>query len=371
MTPSPNEQAAEVPVGHPVNNFDLLRLFAALLVFWFHTLAFTGRPAPTLFSWVTPGPLGVYIFFLISGYLVSKSWEADPHALRFLARRSLRIFPALAVLVLLTALVLGPMLTTLPLHAYFHDTLFRQYFYNIVLLPRFALPGVLEHQVIPNVVNGSLWSLPVEYTLYLTLLLLGILRAPRWAIAILVVAGCWLSIEWSMQRDSLVVVYGMIVQDVVQFGVYFLLGVCVSRFGLERWMTVTSVCAAAVLTIAAEPWPAASRIVSWVTFPAVFLTFGLSTSIAARALARLGDYSYGVYIYAFPVQQSVLYFLPSLSMTAYVLLSLVITFVFAAASWHLIEKRALRWKPRKPRDDSIHIHAASMAPPVFDEAVQA
>ena len=347
MTPSPSEQAAEMPVGHPVNNFDLLRLFAALLVFWFHALAFTGRPAPMLFSWVAPGPLGVYIFFLISGYLVSKSWDSDPDAARFLARRALRIFPALVVLVVLTAVLLGPALTTLPLHDYFRHPFFRKYFLNIVLLPVYALPDVFAHQVVPNAVNGSLWSLPVEFTLYLMLLLLGAMRAPRSTLVVLLAAGCWFTLTWSVVRENLVVFYGMIVQDVVQYGVYFLLGVCVSRFRLERWLTVTGVCVSFVLMIAAEPWPLVSRAVSWIAFPSIFLTFGLATSVAARALARLGDYSYGVYIYAFPVQQSVNYLFPALPMTAYVLLSLAITFAFAAASWHLVERRALRWKPRK------------------------
>ncbi len=346
--------AADAPVAsataaHPVNNFDLLRLFAALLVFWFHALAFTGRPSPMLFSWVAPGPLGVYIFFLISGYLVSKSWESDPDALRFLARRALRIFPALIVLIVLTALLLGPALTTLSSHDYFRHWLFRQYFFNIVLLPRYALPGVFEHQVVPNAVNGSLWSLPVEFTLYLMLLVLGLMRAPRWAILLLLLAGCWLTLSWSVVRENLIVFYGMIVQDVVQYGVYFLIGTCVSRFRLERWLTLSGVCASVVLMIAAEPWPLVSRAVSWIAFPSVFLAFGLATSAAARALARLGDYSYGVYIYAFPVQQSVNYLFPALPMALYVLLSLALTFAFAAASWHLIESRALRWKPRKPR----------------------
>ncbi|MEO6928213.1 MAG: acyltransferase family protein, partial [Casimicrobiaceae bacterium] len=199
---------APVDASHPVNNFDLLRLFAALLVFWFHALAFTGRPPPFLFSWVTPGPLGVYIFFLISGYLVSRSWDADPHATRFLMRRALRIFPALVVLVLLTALLLGPALTTLPLRDYFRNVSFRQYFYNIALLMNYGLPGVFADARMPYAVNGSLWSLPVEFTLYLTLLLLGIARVPRFALVGLVLAGCWATLQWSFVRENLIIVYG-------------------------------------------------------------------------------------------------------------------------------------------------------------------
>ena len=349
MQPAAGAMAQPAAAPRVVNNFDLLRLCAALLVFWFHALAFTGRPIPMLFSWVAPGPLGVYIFFLISGYLISKSWDSDPNAFRFLARRALRIFPGLVVLVLLTTLLLGPALTTLPLRDYFRHPSFGEYFYNAVLQPRYALPGVFEHQAVSQAVNGSLWSLPMEFTLYLALMVLGVARAPRWALAGLLVACCWATLQWSVKRDPLVIFGGMIVQDLVQYSVYFLIGACVARFRLERWLTVTTLCAAMALMLAAEPWPTASRIVSWVAFPCVFLTFGLATSVPGRALARVGDYSYGVYIYAFPVQQTVLDLYPILSMTAYVLSSLAITLVLAAASWHLVERWALHWKPRRPR----------------------
>ncbi|MEO6929079.1 MAG: hypothetical protein ABI190_07925, partial [Casimicrobiaceae bacterium] len=182
----------------------------------------------------------------------------------------------------------------------------------------------------------------------LTLLLLGIARVPRFALVGLVLAGCWATLQWSFVRENLIIVYGMVMQDVVQFGVYFLIGVCVSRFRLERWLTVTTLCAAIVAMIAAEPWPGVSRMLSWIAFPCGFLSFGLATSAAARLLGRLGDYSYGVYIYSFPVQQSVLHLFPGWSMTGYVLSTLALTLLCAAASWHLLEKPALRWKPRKP-----------------------
>jgi peptidoglycan/LPS O-acetylase OafA/YrhL len=290
----------------------------------------------------------VFIFFVLSGYLVGQSWEHDPDARRFLARRALRIFPALVVLVFLTALVLGPALTTLPSGEYFRHPFFRQYFSNAILLPRYALPGVFEHARVANVVNGSLWSLPVEFTCYLGLLALGVARAPRWLLGALALTGCAATLAWSLDRSHEIVFYGMILQDVVQHGTYFLIGVCVGRFRLERFLTVTSLCVAVVAMIAVEPWPLASRIVSWFAFPVVFLTFGRASSVAARGLARLGDYSYGVYIYAFPVQQTVLYLWPSLPTIAYVLVSLGATFAFAAASWHLIEIRAMRLKPRRP-----------------------
>jgi peptidoglycan/LPS O-acetylase OafA/YrhL len=327
-----------------INNFDLLRLFAAFLVFWMHGFFFKGSPTPEWFGWLSPGALGVFIFFLISGYLVSESWEADPHPLRFLARRALRIFPGLVVLVLLTALVLGPAMTTLPLHDYFHHPFFALYFHNAWLEISFPLPGVFGNEG----VNGSLWSLRVEFALYLCLILLCVTRVPRWLLVVLLVAGCWGTVYWVLERDPFLIIGGLVMQNMVEYGTYFLIGVCVSRFRLQKWLTVSSMFGAVALMYAVQQWPVASRVVSWFAFPCVFLTFGLASSLAARALARFGDFSYGVYIYALPVQQTVLYLFPALPLWAYVAATLVVTLALAAASWHLIERRALRLKPRRP-----------------------
>lgn len=100
------------------NNLDAVRLAAAGMVLFGHSFVFLGQREPLFLSWLPLGPLGVYIFFTISGYLVSESWHRDPHLLRFFQRRLLRILPGLAICIALTVLVLGPLLTTLPLNDY-------------------------------------------------------------------------------------------------------------------------------------------------------------------------------------------------------------------------------------------------------------
>ena len=334
---------------HAANNFDLLRLFAALLVLWMHAHVFTGRPAPTFLSWVTLGPLGVFIFFVISGYLVSISWDADPHLGRFLARRSLRIFPALVVVILLSTFVLGPLVTTLPLADYFSHPHFFQYLANIVLYPVYSLPGVFEHMPYPFAVNGSLWSLPVEFLMYLILAAAGFLGGRRWTFVALAVAAAAATFPWALARPDPVVIWGMDLRQVVICGVYFAAGVCVHRFRLDRYLTPAGVCVAFVAMIAVERWTDASRVVSWIALPYVVLAFGLARSAAEPVFARLGDWSYGVYIYAFPIQQTVLYLVPDIGFPVYVALTLALTLAFGAASWHLIEKRALAFKPKRPR----------------------
>ncbi|MGO4377458.1 acyltransferase family protein [Pseudoduganella sp. RAF53_2] len=101
------------------NAFDVLRMTAAAAVLYSHSFPLLGLPEPEPLPGLTWGRLAVAVFFGISGFLVAQSWESDSHGLRFLARRALRIFPGLLVLALLSALVLGPAVTVLPLAGIF------------------------------------------------------------------------------------------------------------------------------------------------------------------------------------------------------------------------------------------------------------
>jgi hypothetical protein len=151
LTPAPNCLRTVFCCVHRVdstvagrwNAFDQLRLLGAILVIYGHSYVLFGRPVPT-FAANTVSTLGVKIFFCISGYLVAVSWLRDPHLLRFLARRSLRIFPALIVVTLLTTFVLGPALTKMPLSRYFSEVGTYAYLNNIRLYITYFLPGVFE-----------------------------------------------------------------------------------------------------------------------------------------------------------------------------------------------------------------------------------
>jgi Acyltransferase family len=130
---------------------------------------------------------------VISGYLVSESWLRDSRLPAFLMRRSLRIFPGLTVIVLLSVLVLGPLMSDLPLRAYFGDRQSISYLWNVVLYPVYVLPGVFVDNPYPLAVNGSLWSLPVEFAMYLltpVLLSLPRLGAARPRVVVATIAIC-------------------------------------------------------------------------------------------------------------------------------------------------------------------------------------
>lgn len=100
---------------HKQNNFDFIRVVAALCVVCSHQFALNGLREPSVLNVHSLGGFGVLLFFSISGFLVMQSWAADPNVFRFGARRFLRIWPGFAVVITLTALVLGPCISTLSL----------------------------------------------------------------------------------------------------------------------------------------------------------------------------------------------------------------------------------------------------------------
>lgn len=325
------------------NNFDAVRLLAAGMVLYSHQLALSGRPESTPLVFATWGYLGVMVFFVISGYLVSGSWERDPDPWRFLQRRALRIWPALAVVTALSSLVLGPLLSHLSWPAYFASGETWAYLASAVFWIQQTLPGVFPDNPFARAVNGSLWTIPYEVGCYLGLLLcgrLGLLK--RLGPLLLVWLLAWLTLGWIFSGPG---PYPRIWS--LELGCCFVAGVLLKHLRplwLERIGPVLMSAALLAAGLHALGW----------TFPAVLLlmplltlAFGVRNWPVLRQIGRWGDFSYGLYIYAFPVQQCVVMLWgPEHPLPTLLLLSLLLSLGCAALSWHLIEKPALRYKPR-------------------------
>ncbi len=314
-----------------MNSFDWLRLLAAGMVIFHHLYPLSGRAPPAFFA-ADYGALGVGVFFVISGYLVSGSLQRSASIGDYLKKRLLRIEPGLIVSLLVTALVFGAFATTLPLRAYFASPQVWLYVArNTLLYPvDYALPGVFATNPFPAVVNGSLWTLRLEFSCYLALAGLAAVRLLRPGVVggLLIVAAAALialKLIWPPEAGWL-----RLADVAVLNGYLFLGGVWLHlREGRSPWWAL----AAALLLLATPLWA--------LGLPLVVLT--LARTPAPRAPA---DLSYGLYIYAFPIQQ-MLAAHGALSLWA----SLALTLPFAAASWFLVEKPALRFKPpnRHPR----------------------
>ena len=179
-----------------------------------------GQPVPAL---------GVILFFSVSGYLLRQSREADRNLPRYLAKRTLRIFPALIVVTLVSIFVLGPALSSLTVGDYFQNPGVWDFLRNIILFPVYALPGVFDGNIYPVAVNGSVWSLPAEFACYLLVPIVGLLRPSLHFAAYLSLAagsGLWGHL-WSLDGTR-AVVHGTDLARAATVWVFFLVGAALS-----------------------------------------------------------------------------------------------------------------------------------------------
>ena len=316
-----------------------------MLVLYSHHYTLAGHAGePTFLRINSLGGLAVSMFFAISGYLVTQSWCADPAPLRFALRRVLRIWPALTVVVLLTIFVLGPLATTLAPGPYFKHESTRFYLNTLAMMPAYHLPGVFTANA-SAAVNGSLWTIPLEVQCYVALLLagyVGILKSPTTLIRAAVLYILWYTAWHSPEASK-----GPM-NHALELGAYFAAGVVM--YATQAYWQVRRLGYLLVLTLLGLAfwrlgWRyfAALLVVSYVTIMA-----GTASTPWLRRVGRFGDFSYGAYLYAFPVQQTVIMlWLPAVGFWPSMAIAAAITLLCAAASWHLIEKPALAFKPRK------------------------
>lgn len=330
------------------NSLDLLRLIAASLVLYSHQFVLLGWKEPTLFNWNTLGGLGVSVFFFLSGYLVWSSWSRDPDLHRFFRRRALRIFPGLCLLVVLTVFLVGPLVTRLSLPAYFGDTQTWRYLGNAVLWTSYVLPGVFLENPYPATVNGSLWTLPVEFFCYGTVAAAG-WCARRWqrlevplvtAMILVVVLASWLGpARWG---ERLTTHFEMIVCFWwgVAYAVLTRLAVSSLQPTLRRWGLLLLLASIAI-------GPRGFERTAVLVCAALLVWIAMHSDMGAILTEKMGDLSYGMYIFAFPVQQGVVMWGrgQDWSFGVHLTWSFVLTGLLAYASWHLLEKKALRLKP--------------------------
>lgn len=332
------------------NNFDFLRLLAALLVVVGHAYGIMAHEQPTLL-----GPqisvLGLIIFFSISGYLVTRSWESDPSLGRFILKRALRIFPGLIAAIAVTTFVIGPIASDLPLASYLTHRGTYAYFLNGALRYTYGLPGLFTDNPISGAANISLWSLPVEFALYLAIPVIALLGSRRCGLAfgistvVLALSSIYLVYY---QHGPHIVVYGTDLTAACGVAYFFTAGAC---FAAHKGKFSMPVACILFVTWAIEPrfftgmlrFPIA--IIVAFAIPYIILSVGTRSWPIMRHAGRFGDLSYGIYLYAFPVQQVVAQVtFRKASVSASIWLSLLIIIPLALISWHLIEKQALRAK---------------------------
>jgi peptidoglycan/LPS O-acetylase OafA/YrhL len=340
--------------GHRANNFDCTRLLAAAAVIYGHAHPLAASADPAFFGNAVQA-FAVKVFFTISGYLIAASWLADPDPARYLFRRALRIFPALIAICLLTILVLGPLTTSLTPGEYFTSTITWDYLRNVLLYPVYNLPGVFEANTYPAAVNGSLWSLSVEFAMYIALPLVAWRMKGLALKATLLIATallCAASIWWLRVSPSEVypTVYGTNIRSALDVAPYFMIGACFQAFKEEIKLHSGIALFGVGVLLFLQPAGLWSEFALMTVGTYGILAFATTEAPVLRSAGRFGDMSYGLYLYGFPIQQW-LYHLSDNRLSAWgnALISLPICLVLAWISWHGLEKWALKLKPKGKR----------------------
>lgn len=335
------------------NNFDALRVAAAIAVILGHATDLRGSPESIAVVLGLPvSQLGVAVFFVISGYLITGSWVRRPHLPRYLTSRVLRIIPGLALVTVMAAFVLGPIVTVLSPQAYFGSGETYSYLRNAVLVPNYLLPGVFGDNPYPLAVNGSLWTLPAEFACYLVVPVLGWLpkklRVPSWVLFGL--ASIVLATMWHLNF------FGARVESAATMWVFFAGGALVRlTLGTKRLrLDVASVVVVAWL-VYVTILPQHGLYAAWLALPYCLLAFGTQSTPVLRRVSRFGDLSYGLYLWAFPVQQAVIHYFGVLPWGLDVVIVTTVTAVFAYASWHVVERPSMNLAQKLPWSKEITV----------------
>lgn len=325
------------------DNFTALRLCAASIVIYGHCWVIGNSNGED--DWITrhvlefSGDVAVNMFFFVSGFLVTGSYIRRRSLRAFAKSRVLRIYPALLVCVILCTFVLGPSVTTLPLHAYFADPQLYSFFAinSSLLAMRSFLPGVFKTNHYLGVVNGSLWTLPGEMQMYTYVAAMGVLgllqRRSRFAVVLALLVTLAV-----VARDHVPLTS---IPEYYRFGGFFAAGACCWMF--RDHVPVSGLLLLALVGLCFITYPGAAYLLVFAATTAYFCLWFVYVP-GLELFNRLGDYSYGLYLYGFPMQQLVAWKCPALGPWAILATSLPLALGLGVLSWHLVEKPALELK---------------------------
>ncbi len=336
-----------------MNNLNWLRLLFAFFVLVVHSYDLTGNTDNFLSRAGIPlSAIGVSGFFAISGYLIYKSMLRSKSVASYFKNRLLRLYPALIVCLVLTVVVVWAVyqgstrsyIDNLSVWSYVPRNL------SLIFL-QYNIAGVFELNKYPGPINGSLWTLIYEFMMYVGVGILMLFTHKRsYAIKIrrfiLVSVSAFMALGWfAFYSSSLPVITDfLITAKILELGSTFLIGALVAEFSLERYFLkgVTFIAAICLLVLSIKIGEYERY--APITMVVISLWVGLKTWQPLVSISeRLGDISYGLYIYSFPVQQVLLYEF-NLGPIKLLALSSVITALLSYLSWHIVESKFLKLK---------------------------
>lgn len=318
------------------NNFNAIKLTAAFLVIAGHMYILNGGEAPSVLGHGVH-MIGVYTFFLIGGYLITKSWRSDKNLKRYALKRFFRIWPPLAVVILLTVFVLGPCFTTVSLLDYFRGCL--NYLRNLFLYIVYALPGVFENNPYPSAVNGSLWTLPVETVMYVLVPILAsfldLIKSEkgRRLAAVTVTAVVCISDCYTLAiPDARLVIYGTDWIAALHVLPYYFIGMSLAFFPIEKIDHLPLVTVVACCAFGFNWSYSSAHVLLYFLLPAIVFSVGFARCDFLRKVGSKAEITYGIYLFGFPVQQAVMACIGKLGISLPGWICVILTFVLSSVA---------------------------------------
>jgi peptidoglycan/LPS O-acetylase OafA/YrhL len=329
------------------NNFNLLRMIAASAVLVSHAYpislgAEAIEPLASILQ-INLGTLAVFTFFAISGFFIFQSFDRRSSFISFAVARILRVYPGLLLVLLITILIIGPVFTTMTVSSYFFDRDTLLYVPHNLTLKwlQYDLPGVFHDNPYPGAINGSLWSLFYEVVCYCLVAGIGACEgaARLWGFAAFL--GVYSAFYLGVKLIDLH--YNQMLVNFHELTLPFVVGM--AFYQLRHFVPLNGILCAlagcAALLAYDTPWFREIFVLFWsyLIFYLGYLPCG-----PLKIYNRIGDYSYGMYIYAFPCEQIGAAVWKGISPLSLIAVSFPITLGCAILSWHLLESRALAYR---------------------------
>ena len=336
------ERTASLATAPEDNAFIGLRIAAASAVVFSHHFSIAVVQAPAWLHFRMVGGVAVMVFFTISGYLVTLSWLREPHLLAFAGKRLLRLWPGMFVAIVAGVLLFGPAFTTLPVREFWAHPATGDHWRNLWLVKAYVtLPNVFIRNPLSGLMNGPLWTIPMEVLCYAVLMLVGGLGLLRWrwlASGALVAYMAYFVLQRNADLSGPI-------QHWFEYPAYFAHG---SLIALHRsaflkhgkhWVLLLAPVAALLF------WGFKLEHTAGLLWLAPLIIYlGLQRSAVWTRLQRLGDPSYGIYLLGCPIAQAVYALWPGLPFLVSMALALLLSMAAGYASWHAVESPALRLK---------------------------
>ncbi len=338
-----------------INNFDFLRFVFALFVVITHSYALSGTPESAEWIWqITGGQLsfsqiGLCGFFVISGYFIFTSLQRASSLKIYFKNRILRIFPGL----------LGVLCVTLLLIPFLHlqgFKIFTQWDYYTYVPRNMSLYGF--QSIVKGVfdtnnyhaINGSLWTIRYEFSLYFILAFLFYFKKHPWINHVLLAFSfivMYVVYNFFFEQVAAMQLFYLQGYHFFNLGTFFVVGSLLASLQFEKKNSIVLLCISLtvlILSIYFEVYNSVKHIV----FPVVILSLGFIPLRYLSIFGKYGDSSYGIYIYSFPVQQVLVYFFKP-KVYSLMMWSLLISIILGFLSWYFIEKKALNLKNKNKK----------------------